>query len=103
VYPNSVDQLEVGIETGEQGSLFVEFGAGAGRDAVKNVGDGEYVEVEAAGCDADGFMLTTEGEERMIDGVMVSMCGAEVGGCQLRWTERGCRCDSVCVGVDGCQ
>ena len=101
VYSNPVDELEVGIESGKEGSLFVEFCAGAGRDAVEGVGDGEDVEIEAAGCDADGFVLAAEGEESVIHGVVMGVCGAEVGGCELRWTERGRRCDAIWVGVGG--
>ena len=101
MYANPADELEVSIESGKEGGLFVEFRAGAGRDAVEGVGDGEDVEIEAAGGDADGFVLAAEGEEGVIHGVVVGVCGAEVGCCELRWTERRRRCDAIWVGVWG--
>lgn len=93
---HAVDDLQVCVDKCEQRCLACEVPCGREGYAIKHVRDVERVEIEAAACNADRFVLTMEGCEGVCDVVEVYVRASEVLSCKVRRFIRRCRGENFC-------
>ena len=93
---HAVNDLQVGVDKIEQGCLAREVPCGRDGNPIKHVCDVERVEIEAATCDANRFVLTMECCEGVGDVVKVDVRAAEVLSCEVRRFIRRSRGEDIC-------
>lgn len=99
VYLDVVDDIQVGVDSGEQRRLAREVPRGRDGNPVKHVRNIEGVEIEAAARDTYRLVLTMERCERVGDVVKVYVRTAEVLGCEMGRFVRRCRGEDLCSWV----
>jgi hypothetical protein len=78
MYLHAGYDFQIRIQTCKERGLALEVLAGCHSDAIENVGYGENIQFEAAGCDLGCLMLAVKSGYGMDDVFEVRMCCAEV-------------------------